>query len=43
MPALAFGLSGCWDFEGEKGWSDWNSSEPTLRSAEDAMGETHEL
>jgi len=42
IPVLSLGLTGCWDFE-EKGWSNWNSSEPTLQSAEDAMRNDHGL
>jgi hypothetical protein len=40
VPVLSLGLTGCWDFE-EKGWSGWNSTEPTLQSAEDAMRTDH--
>lgn len=42
IPAIALGMSGCWEFE-DSGWSSWNSSEPTLQSAEDAMKDEHEL
>ena len=42
IPAIALGMSGCWEFEGEGG-SDWNSNEPTLQHAQDAMKDKHEL
>lgn len=43
LPAISLGMSGCWDFEEERGWSNWNSTEPTLQSAEDAMSTEHEF
>lgn len=42
IPAIALGMGGCWEFE-EEGWSDWNSTEPTLQHAQDAMGDDHGL
>jgi hypothetical protein len=42
IPAIALGMSGCWEFE-EEGWSNWNSTEPTLQHAQDAMRTEHGL
>lgn len=42
IPAIALGMSGCWDFE-EQGWSDWNLTEPTLQGADDAMNPPKEF